>query len=480
VEHFFDWFRRQPHLERPWLILGKGPTFDLHARFDLSAFHLLSLNHAVRERRVRVAHLIDLDVADACGEALEHQAEYVVLPWYPHVRNAPGSRSLDQLVPGHALLRRLADQSRLLWYDLSTGPRRHGGGPVVQATYFSAEAAVSLLALAGARQVRSLGVDGGASYSTDFDDLAQRTLLANGQQAFDLQFQGIARTIHATGVDFAPLDQPSPILACVVEDGESALADRVLEFSLRKRASMTVRFQRIPTAGAVESAVESTVGIPGAPAAPAWRRALLFRPGTLVLNDIRKLWLRPGDGDRVERPRRRGGEPAGPPAVLVASAAESSRLAELAEAGWDGPEASETLPASWGGGGALEGGDQSVVWFADPALQPWVSRAHPLAHLWVAELLDAVREQFIPLDVIQAEARQGRIRPSLLEQVVRGNAEPLLLPWTARRLDASFIPPGTASPAARGAPADPRDVLRAVARHVRRQAGAYRRARRGR
>jgi hypothetical protein len=109
-----------------------------------------------------------------------------------------------------------------------------------------------------------------------------------------------------------------------------------------------------------------------------------------------------------------------------------------------------------------------------------VSRAHPLAHLWVAELIDAVRERFIPLDLVQAEARQGRIRPSLLEQVARGNAEPLLLPWAARRLDASFIPPGAAGPAGRAGPADPRDVLRAVARHVRRQAGAYRRARRGR
>jgi hypothetical protein len=198
----------------------------------------------------------------------------------------------------------------------------------------------------------------------------------------------------------------------------------------------------------------------------------------LVLDDLRKLWARPFDGERVERPRRRAGEPDGPAAVLMASAPEASRLAELADAGWRESVASETLPASWGGGESAQLGDRSVVWYADPALQPWVSRAHPLAHLWVAELLDAVREQRIPLELVRDEVHRGNVRPSLLEQVERGNAEPLLLSRAARRLDAQFTPSGRVSPARSGASTDPRDVLRAVARHVRRQASAYRRARR--
>jgi hypothetical protein len=70
---------------------------------------------------------------------------------------------------------------------------------------------VDLLALARVRRVRSFGVDCGAAYSGEFHDLP--TLLANSQPSFDLQFQGIARTIQRTEVDFAPLAPPSVRIA---------------------------------------------------------------------------------------------------------------------------------------------------------------------------------------------------------------------------------------------------------------------------
>src|SRR5215213_6716504 len=172
MQHFFDWFAgRDPN--RPWLILGKGPSFGLRSRVDLGRYDLLSLNHAVREQRVVLAHMIDLDVVDACGEALFEQAEFVAVPWYPHVNHGPGTQSLGELVHTHPMLGRLSAAGRLLWYDLVVAPRRYGPGPVVQAACFSAEAAVSLLALAGVRRVRSLGVDGGGGYSANFEDLTR-------------------------------------------------------------------------------------------------------------------------------------------------------------------------------------------------------------------------------------------------------------------------------------------------------------------
>ena len=146
VQHFFDWARGAVRSEGPWLILGKGPSFSQRDLYDLSGYRLLSLNHVVRELPVALAHMIDLDVADACAEALGENAEFLVMPWYPHVRNRAGSESLAELVPKFPGLRRLEAEGRLLWYDLSTSPVRHGPGPVVQATYFSAEAALSLLA----------------------------------------------------------------------------------------------------------------------------------------------------------------------------------------------------------------------------------------------------------------------------------------------------------------------------------------------
>jgi hypothetical protein len=482
LQHFFDWSREHLDPGRPWLILGKGPSFGLRTRIDLSGYHLLSLNHVVREQPVLLAHMIDLDVVDACGEALLRQADYVVLPWYPHTQNAPGTQSLEVLVPSHQLLRRLDDAGRLLWYDLSTAPGRHGPGPVVQATYFSAEAAVSLLAQAGVRRVRSLGVDGGAAYSGEFADLEGRTLLANGRPAFDLQFQGIARTILRTGIDFAPLDLPAPIIVLVPANPSSALPAKVLEFAVRKRTSMTVQVCRWVGDGGVAGALEPVSEADG------FRRAIVLSPSALVLDDLRKVWGQPFEREGIEVPESSMGDTRRvAPAMAVVTAADSQRFEQLCRramalvgAAAGGPDVGPvlpTLPARWNHPDRFDPSDTAVVHFAAPELQPWVSRAHPVGHLWVTELLEAVRERFVPADLIRSEVHLGHVRPSLLEQVERGLEESLLVPRSVRRRDATFAPRGGPMPVSSGLLSDPLLVLRALGRQARRRVNAYRQQR---
>src|SRR3954447_13598285 len=121
MKSFLDWYRERAfHADRPWLIFGKGPSFAKRTTIDPGDFYTLSLNHAVREQRVLVAHLIDLEVVDQCGAALEANAEVVLLPWVPHVRTRGGSENLEQLASSHPVLRRLDAQGRLLWYNLCT------------------------------------------------------------------------------------------------------------------------------------------------------------------------------------------------------------------------------------------------------------------------------------------------------------------------------------------------------------------------
>ena len=192
---FFEWFSVQSEAKsRPWLIFGKGPSFSKRHVFDLSHFYTLSLNHAVREQPVTVAHIIDFDVVEACSNSLETNAEFVVLPWVPHVNNRAGGKTLLDLLPTSAVLQRLDRQHRLLYYNLSTGQCERSGSPVVPVRYFSSEAALNLLTMAGVRQVRSLGIDGGADYSRDFADLKEKTLLANSRSSFNKQFEEIAKT----------------------------------------------------------------------------------------------------------------------------------------------------------------------------------------------------------------------------------------------------------------------------------------------
>jgi hypothetical protein len=376
-----------------------------------------------------------------------------------------GTRTLAQVVPGHTVLRRLAAEGRLLWYDLSTAPKRHGPGPVVRATHFSAEAAVSLLALAGVRRVRSLGVDGGAVYSSEFDDLADRTLLANGHPAFDLQFQGIARTIQTTGVDFAPLDQPSPILACILGGERTELADRVLEFSLRKHASMSLAVASVDHIGAAASAQLSPY------------RAVVLRSGSLAFDDLRKLWVRPHRGDAVEIARQEPMNVSRPPNLAVVTAADPHRLGVAAIAALrSGASSAAVLPPSWDRHDAWDR-QTSFLCYADPARRPWLSLAHPVGHLWVAALIDAMDTGNIPLELVRSEVRAGRVRPSLLDQVERGNPEPLLVSWSSRRRDERFTRAQGLVPAPAARLPDAGAMLRALARQARRQVSAFRRAR---
>ena len=256
MKSFFDWYSVRFAADERWLILGKGPSFSRLADLDHRSMRLLSLNHVVRERRVDVAHIIDVDVIDACGEALVENAGVVVMPWIPHANQLAGEKTLEEVAAAHPILARLDTEGRLLWYNLSTGRRRQRrGSPLVRVRFFSAEAALNLLVEAGAREIRTLGVDGGASYSASFTDLEETTLLANQRSSFDQQFGEFARTIRLSGISFGPLDLEVPARVYVGATEEQMLAVKVLEYSIRKHASLSVEVHPLHRA-ASEAAIE--------------------------------------------------------------------------------------------------------------------------------------------------------------------------------------------------------------------------------
>src|SRR5207237_7939508 len=75
MRSFLDWYRQRGFRnDRPWLVFGKGPSFAKRASVDVAPFYTLALNHAVREQSVIVAHMIDLDVLDQCGSAIDANA----------------------------------------------------------------------------------------------------------------------------------------------------------------------------------------------------------------------------------------------------------------------------------------------------------------------------------------------------------------------------------------------------------------------
>ena len=464
MQSFFEWFSSTPARQRPWLILGKGPSFDRRRDYDLARFHLLSLNHVVRELRVELAHALDIDVVQACGDAILANAGALVMPWFPHVGNRAGPDDLAAWVTRLPALRQLDTEGRLLWYDCSTAPTRHGPGPVVQATWFSAEAALSALALAGASQVRSLGVDGGVAYGGAFADLSGVTRLNAGHPNFDLQFAEFANIIRRTGVDYAPLDVEAPIRVFVGSEEPQMLAVKVLAYSIRRHASMTTRIVPLHECKVDYPLPKDPPNRPRTPfsfhrfAIPALvqrrGRALYLDSDMLVFGDLRSLWTLPMNGAQVLAAAEPGGSGRRPQfsVMLLDCAAldwDVRAIIGQLDAGalsyeslmFDLAVARNVAPAispHWNSLERYEPGTTQLLHYTDMHRQPWRAHGNPLGHLWVRTLREAIGEGAITMAEVEEHAQRGWVLPSLPEQLRRGIDEARWLPRQLARLEAQL------------------------------------------
>ena len=475
---FFEWFNASRiNPTEPWLMLGKGPSFAKRVNYDLRAFHILSLNHAVREEKVRVAHIIDYQVVDDCSEAILNNAEVLAMPWRPHVHFVPSSDTLEELVAVNPTLRRMNEQGRLVWYNLSTAAEARDDSPVVCAEFFSAEAGLNLLALAGVGRVRSLGVDGGREYSPEFEDLKDKTLLSCGQDTFDKQFKGFALTIRTTGVDYAPLDIDSPMRVYVGATEAQRLPCKVLEHSIRRHASMTVKvvplFQApmtIPQPGDEKNRPRTPFSFQRflIPALNNYQgRAIYLDSDMLVFEDIRRIWSLPLD--KVELLTT--------PGTDSQSATLSVLVLNCAALDWDiekivaslnsgsltyeqlmferpATRIRASIGAQWNSIEHFEKGRTALLHYTRMDTQPWLSRQNRWNRLWMDVLFEAMDAGAITLDEIEAEAALGHVRPSLTYQARWRVSDGRKLKKKVRELDALFVPPH----AARQQPPAPRSL----------------------
>lgn len=468
MKSFFEWFIASGiDPLQPWLILGKGPSFAARHDYDLKRYHTISLNHVVREEQVTIAHIIDFDVVDACGEALIDNAQAVVLPWVPHVNHRPGVKNLAELAQTHPLLRRMNDQGRLLWYNHSKARQRNGESPVVRVKFFSAVAALNLLVLAGVRTIRSLGVDGGAEYSNEFDDLKDKTLLANSRSSFDRQFEEIAHTVASTGIDYAPLNVASPARVYVGATSQEMLPVKVLEHSIRKHASMTVEIiplylSKIPIPLPKDRKNQPRTPFSFQrfliPALMEYRgRAIYLDSDMQVFKDIRTLWTMPfkgadllnvGTGDGVERPPQfsvmiLNCETLDWDINAIIRSLDEDRLTydQLLYRMALAKNIRGDIGAEWNSMEHFSRKNTALLHFTDMSTQPWVSRENPLGYLWVADLIEAIERGAVSARLVEEEVAAGHVRPSLLYQIEKRVHESLLLPRKARQMDSKFRPP---------------------------------------
>lgn len=479
-ENIFQYFARQPDVtDKAWLILGKGPSFSSRDRFDLSQYKVLSLNDSVREHeRVDIAHFVDFDAYERCARTLSQRPDaLVVLPWFPHFNNKAGNTDLVSLSGKHPLLSMLAAEGRLYWYDLNTSAVRHGSYPVLSASFFSAEAALDLLATAGVKRVRSLGIDGGNSYSAEFSDLSNVSLLSNGWKNFDRQFSSFAKVIARTGVDYAPLDMDAPVRIYVASTASEALPVEVLEYSIKQHASATASVIPLWGAGISIPKPQAPKNQPRTPfsfqrflipqVCGYEGRAIYLDSDMLVFKDIVNLWNRPfgeanvlaaySDSESGRKPQF---------SVMLMNCSQLKwniqQIVDQLDSGalsyeqlmydFSLARTSAVIEPEWNSLEIFKPGQTALLHYTDMNTQPWVSHLNPLGYLWVRSLRQAIQDGAISRSFVEDEVRKGHVRPSLLYQLDHDIEDAILLPASALALDAGFSPPYRSLTAHRASP----------------------------
>lgn len=198
IRDFVTEFRRQGD-GRPWVVVGKGPTFGLAHRLKYTHW-LFCLNDAAGHAPADFAHFTDWEAFRRVQDSAHPTppGAVIVMPWHPHVDSKVGKRSLVDWAGLYPELGPLMVSGRLLSYrsDLDKRPCP-ANLTTVRVRKFSAVAAVNLLAMAGARRILLAGVDGGTKYADCFDTVS---LLRNGRSSFDSQWPEIQRARKQFGV----------------------------------------------------------------------------------------------------------------------------------------------------------------------------------------------------------------------------------------------------------------------------------------
>lgn len=435
-----QWWSQNPN-KKPWLLLGKGPTFSRREEYPLDDFRLLSINHVVREMPVEVASIIDIDVVRECAAEIERNAQFLVMPRFPHVSNQPCERNLESYFDEIPVLKTFAEKNRLVWYNLASSTNVLPDSPVVPYGHFSGEVVTNLLAMLGAKKIRTLGIDGGQQYAAQFADL-QKKKLNNGWPDFNVQNDGIARAIQKYDLDYGPLTSETPMRLYIGSDESQLLGARLLEYSVRRHSTITSQFDDMMTVKIdfpKEKCNQPRTGFSfnrfAIPKLAGYKgRAVYVDADMLVFRDFRDMWDTPFDGAQV----------------LYAPSSDPKRVKQFSvlllncdELRWEPKEivrgldenqydydglmkefcivppdkVRATLPTDWNSLEEYHPGKTGLTHYTDMHLQPWVSRHNPIGYSWVNYLVDAVNEGFITQAELRDALQKGFIRPSLAWQI---------------------------------------------------------------
>lgn len=370
---------------KPWMILGKGPSFSKFTKIDATRYNVLAINHVVdRLDACDIAHFADWETFEACGHTAEARAKFVCMPYVPFLKFAPSPNTILQHARESERLRRMIGARRVLVYNLmcTSQGRRIEGHPDVHLTNFSAEAVIDYLGKCEVGEVVSLGVDGGATYSNAFSNLVGKTLLASGQSTYDLQFSGMSDAMMRTGVHYSPADMRRPICVKINCRVEHDLAARVLAYSMQRHVPVKLDFDFALHSGSKLRSTHEGIRIFRDRAGPV----IEIDARSLVLRSLMPL-MRKVFGD--ESPKRR-----------LEYAPQNRASARPSIAPW---LRSMIKP--------------SVAFFYRRTDCPWESASAPHHAVWMTALREAVYWKFVSISQVRRAIAQGHVSPSIFESM---------------------------------------------------------------
>ncbi len=441
-----DWIRGMELVDRPWLLLGKGPTLAKVCSIDTSKYNTMCLNHVVIHQKVDVAHIVDADVVDHCGHALLRNCRYLVMPRYPHVNNDPTSTRLEDFVEESPILKQLDQEGRLVWYNLSSA-RAVEDSPVITARFFSAEAALRIIGETGAKEVRSLGVDGGRGYSPQLAGLERRTMLANGRQSFDDQNGEIKEIVAHYGLNYQSLYEPMRVF--VGTDESQMVATRVLEYSIRKFATEPVTIHpmlNLPVPTPKDKKNRPRTGFSFArfliPGLCGYRgRGMYVDADMQVFSDLAELWDIPFDHQKIlctnqpDRPDqwKNSGHfhPGRQMSVMLLNCTSldwkiDKIIGDMDNGEYDYKqlmfdmcvvepnEIADRIPPEWNCLEWYETGRSQLTHYTVVPTQPWKNNDNPLRSVWERDYQEAVAAGAVSIQEVLDGISAGHLKESLL------------------------------------------------------------------
>jgi hypothetical protein len=459
---FAQWIARKELPAKPWLVVGQGPTFAQHRKTDLAGYSVLGLDQVARELRVDVAHVLDTETIASCADRVEKNCRWLLMPRRPEINRKPGA-PLEAYFDRLPLLRRLAAQNRLVWYNRAAGSPPGATAKTTSAPGAAITDVAELLAQMGVRRLRSLGLDGGHAYSQEFRELEVQSLKSTPADQHDVAPRAIEAVFFAQGIDYAPLAEPLRVFLGATES--LRVPARVLEFSIRKHASEPVVVdhllgvkpprprqwrQRFRSASALRPfAIPEWCGYRG--------RALYLDATAQAFADVAQLWeipfgpqkvlcgyhagLTEAHSDRRVRPGRQLG------LMMLDCARLRWDLQEIVRGLDEGrysqeqllsdlcivhpDEIADTLPADWNCLQQHEPGCSKLVRYTAAPSFPWKDDKNPLAQVWLESYREAVAAGAVPVQEVVLGVAGGHLAQGLLSAFGGADAEQV----AALRLD---------------------------------------------